>query len=79
VVIGGGSLAGGQGSIVGSLLGALLLTFIGTGCTHVGVPNWIQEILTGIIIIVAMGLNACVAADAANLLGTLGHFRDRHA
>jgi len=56
VVIGGGSLAGGQGSIVGSLLGALLLTFIGTGCTHVGVPNWIQEILTGIIIIVAMGL-----------------------
>ncbi len=56
VVIGGGSLSGGQGSIVGSLLGALLLTFIGTGCTHVGVPNWIQEILTGIIIIVAMGL-----------------------
>ncbi len=56
VVIGGGSLAGGQGSIVGSLLGALLLTFIGTGCTHVGMPNWIQEILTGVIIIVAMGL-----------------------
>ena len=57
VVIGGGSLSGGQGSIVGSLLGALLLTFIGTGCTHVGMPNWIQEILTGIIIIVAMGLD----------------------
>lgn len=57
VVIGGGSLAGGQGSIIGTLLGALLLTFIGTGCTHVGVPNWIQEILTGIIIVVAMGLD----------------------
>ncbi len=57
VVIGGGSLSGGQGSIAGSLLGALLLTFIGTGCTHVGVPNWIQEILTGIIIVVAMGLD----------------------
>jgi ribose/xylose/arabinose/galactoside ABC-type transport system permease subunit len=56
VVIGGGSLSGGQGSIAGTLLGALLLTFIGTGCTHVGVPNWIQEILTGVIIIVAMGL-----------------------
>ena len=56
VVIGGGSLSGGQGSIVGSLLGALLLTFIGTGCTHVGLPNWVQEILTGAIIIVAMGL-----------------------
>ncbi len=57
VVIGGGSLSGGQGSIVGSLFGALLLTVIGTGCTHVGVPNWIQEILTGFIIIVAMGLD----------------------
>jgi ribose transport system permease protein len=57
VVIGGGSLAGGQGSIIGTLLGALLLTFIGTGCTHVGVPNWIQEILTGVIIVVAMGLD----------------------
>jgi len=57
VVIGGGSLSGGQGSIIGTLLGALLLTFIGTGCTHVGVPNWIQEILTGVIIVVAMGLD----------------------
>lgn len=56
VVIGGGSLSGGQGSIWGTLLGALLLTLIGTGCTHVGVPNWIQEILTGVIIVVAMGL-----------------------
>ncbi len=56
VVIGGGSLSGGQGSIFGTLLGALLLTFIGTGCTHVGLPNWVQEILTGAIIIVAMGL-----------------------
>ncbi len=34
VVIGGGSLSGGQGSIFGTLLGALLLTFIATGCTH---------------------------------------------
>jgi ribose/xylose/arabinose/galactoside ABC-type transport system permease subunit len=57
VVIGGGSLAGGQGSIAGALLGALLLTVIGTGCTHVGLPNWMQEIVTGVIIVVAMGLD----------------------
>lgn len=57
VVIGGGSLSGGQGSIPGTLIGALLLTFIETGCTHVGVPNWIQEILTGVIIVVAMGVD----------------------
>jgi ribose transport system permease protein len=57
VVIGGGSLSGGQGSIAGTLLGALLMTVIKTGCTHVGVPNWVQEILTGIIIVVAVALD----------------------
>jgi ribose transport system permease protein len=57
VVIGGGSLSGGQGSIVGALLGALLMTVIKTGCTHVGLPNWVQEILTGAIIVVAVGLD----------------------
>ncbi len=57
VVIGGGSLSGGQGSIAGSLVGALLMTVIKTGCTHVGLPNWVQQILTGIIIIVAVGLD----------------------
>ncbi|HEY6081625.1 MAG TPA: ABC transporter permease, partial [Polyangiaceae bacterium] len=57
VVIGGGSLSGGQGSVAGTLIGALLLTVIKAGCTHVGMPNWIQEILTGGIIVVAMTLD----------------------
>jgi ribose/xylose/arabinose/galactoside ABC-type transport system permease subunit len=57
VVIGGGSLAGGQGSVAGTLIGALLLTVIKAGCTHLGMPNWIQEILTGGIIVVAMTLD----------------------
>ncbi|MBX3125262.1 MAG: ABC transporter permease [Polyangiaceae bacterium] len=56
VVIGGGSLAGGQGSIAGAMVGAVLMTVIRTGCTHVGVPNWVQEILTGAIIVAAVGL-----------------------
>jgi ribose transport system permease protein len=57
VVIGGGSLAGGRGSLFGSLLGAMLMTVIRTGCTHVGQPNWVQEILTGTIIVVAVALD----------------------
>jgi ribose/xylose/arabinose/galactoside ABC-type transport system permease subunit len=57
VVIGGGSLSGGQGSIAGTLVGAALLTVIGAGSAHVGLPNWVQEILTGAIIIVAMGVD----------------------
>jgi ribose transport system permease protein len=57
VVIGGGSLSGGQGSVAGTLVGALLLTVIKTGSTHVGLPNWVQEIVTGVIIVLAMGID----------------------
>jgi ribose transport system permease protein len=57
VVIGGASLSGGQGSIAGAMIGALLMTVIKTGSTHVGLPNWVQEILTGVIIVVAVGID----------------------
>jgi ribose transport system permease protein len=53
VVIGGGSLSGGEGTITGSMIGALLMTVLKTGCTYVGWPNWVQEIVTGAIILVA--------------------------
>lgn len=54
VVIGGGSLFGGQGSVAGSLLGAMLMTVIGEGAKHLGIANWIQEIVTGAIIVIAV-------------------------
>jgi ribose transport system permease protein len=57
VVIGGGSLSGGQGSASGTLVGALLLTVIKAGCTHLGFPNWVQEIFTGFIIVLAMSID----------------------
>jgi ribose/xylose/arabinose/galactoside ABC-type transport system permease subunit len=57
VVIGGGSLSGGEGSILGTLVGAMLMTEIKSGCTHVGLSVWIQEILTGVIIVVAVTLD----------------------
>jgi ribose/xylose/arabinose/galactoside ABC-type transport system permease subunit len=57
VVIGGASLSGGEGSIAGSMAGACLMTVIRTGGTHVGLPGWVEEILTGVIIVVAVGLD----------------------
>ena len=57
VVIGGGSLAGGEGSILGALVGALLMTEIKTGCTHAGLSPWLQEMITGGIIVVAVALD----------------------
>jgi ribose transport system permease protein len=59
VVIGGGSLAGGEGTIAGSLIGALVMAFLRNGSQQMGWPNYVQEIIIGIIIVLA------VAADRA--------------
>jgi ribose transport system permease protein len=57
VVIGGASLEGGEGSISGSLVGAFLMTILKTGCQHMGLSNWVQEIVTGAIIIIAVAFD----------------------
>jgi len=57
VVIGGASLAGGEGSIAGSLVGAMFMTTIRNGCSLMGWPNWVTEIVAGTIIVVAAGLD----------------------
>jgi len=57
VVIGGGSLSGGEGSILGTLIGALIMTVIRSGCSQMGLPNWVQEIVTGLIIVLAVTLD----------------------
>ncbi|MBK6696930.1 MAG: ABC transporter permease [Myxococcales bacterium] len=65
VVIGGGSLSGGEGSVVGALLGALLMTVIETGGVHLGMPGWVQEIVAGAIIVLAVALDRARAQRAA--------------
>jgi len=57
VVIGGGSLAGGQGSVLGTLLGAVVMETIDTGATFMGWPQFVKEIMTGLIIIAAVALD----------------------
>ena len=57
VVVGGASLSGGEGTVVGSLVGAVLMAVIRTGCTFLGVHNWVQEIVTGGIIVMAVALD----------------------
>jgi ribose transport system permease protein len=57
VVIGGGSLNGGEGSILGSMIGALIMAFLRNGCQQMGWPNYIQEIIIGAIIVLAVALD----------------------
>ncbi|MBL1216270.1 MAG: ABC transporter permease [Planctomycetes bacterium] len=57
VVIGGASLAGGEGSIIGTLVGALIMSVIDSGCGALHLDNWIQEVVTGIIIVLAVAID----------------------
>lgn len=57
VVIGGGSLNGGRASVLGTLTGALIMTVITSGCTSLGVSNPVQDMLLGVIIIIAVAVD----------------------
>ncbi|MCI8991228.1 MAG: ABC transporter permease [Eubacterium sp.] len=52
--IGGASLSGGRGSIVGAVIGALILSVLSNGLTLLRVSSYYQTIFTGVIIVVAI-------------------------
>ena len=57
VVIGGASLSGGSGSILGSMIGALIMAVLRNGSNQMGWPTYVQEIIIGVVIIIAVGLD----------------------
>jgi ribose transport system permease protein len=65
VVIGGGSLSGGEGSILGSMVGALVMAFLRNGCQQMGWANYVQEIIIGVIIVIAVALDRWRLSKAA--------------
>ena len=54
VVIGGTRLTGGQGSIVGALVGALTITVITSGMVLIQVPSTLQQVILGGIIVLTV-------------------------
>src|ERR1051326_3386590 len=65
VVIGGASLNGGTGSISGSIIGALIMAVLRSGSSQMNWPNYIQEIIIGVVIILAVGLDKLRQRKAA--------------
>lgn len=57
VVIGGGSLRGGRGSVLGSLVGAVTMTMLRSGCVYAGVSDPLQKVVIGSIIIAAVAVD----------------------
>jgi inositol transport system permease protein len=56
-VVGGTSLSGGRGSIVGTVLGALIFGVIISGFTFLRIDAYYQEMIKGVIIVGAVVLD----------------------
>jgi len=62
VVIGGGSLMGGRGTVFGAVMGALIMSAIRFGLNVMGMSPFIQQIVVGVILIAAVYLDTLRAA-----------------
>jgi ribose transport system permease protein len=57
VILGGASLAGGRGTVVGTLLGVLILGTLNNGLTITNISSFWQEVVSGVVLILAVGLD----------------------
>jgi simple sugar transport system permease protein len=62
VVLGGTVLTGGNGTIIGTILGGLTIATIGNGLILVHISPFLTQIVTGVIILLAIWLNSTVFA-----------------
>ncbi|MDF9277430.1 ABC transporter permease [Arthrobacter sp. EH-1B-1] len=56
-VIGGTSVLGGRGTVLGTLLGALLVGSVGSAVTHLGWPSEVTNLFVGACIVIAVGVD----------------------
>jgi len=57
VVIGGASLSGGEGTVLGTLIGCLIMSVLNNGCVLAGIPNPSQDVIIGAVIVAAVALD----------------------
>lgn len=60
VVLGGTALSGGQGGIIGSIIGALILGLIGNIISFANLDSWVRPLVDALIIIIALAIPALV-------------------
>jgi ribose transport system permease protein len=54
VVIGGGSLNGGRGTVLGTIVGALIMALLSNGCNLLGISPFLQQVIIGCVIVMAV-------------------------
>jgi simple sugar transport system permease protein len=69
VVVGGTSLSGGRGSMLGTLFGVIVITLIGNGLVLLGINPFFQQVVRGVIIVVAVLANIIATSQGTRRLG----------
>jgi ABC-type sugar transport system substrate-binding protein len=77
VIVGGASLSGGRGTILGSFLGLLLMQVITTGLIFVDVPPEAQQVAVGVVLILAAMIDRAGTSLQAGLLSALTRTRNK--
>ena len=57
VVIGGTSLAGGKGTILGTVLGAMIIGVLNNGLDHIDIDSFLKILIRGLILLMALVVN----------------------
>ena len=68
VVVGGTSLSGGRGSMLGTLFGVIVITLIGNGLVLLGINPFFQQVVRGVIIVVAVLANIMATSRGSRRL-----------
>jgi ribose/xylose/arabinose/galactoside ABC-type transport system permease subunit len=67
VVIGGTAMSGGRGSLIGTFLGVIFITLIGNGLVLLGVDSFLQSVVRGVIIVLAVLLNVTLSRKRGSI------------
>lgn len=70
VIIGGTSLSGGRGSVIGTLIGAFIIGVLANGLILLGLSDFMRQMITGVVIIVAVVLDHYRARFSTGLAGS---------
>jgi ribose transport system permease protein len=65
VVIGGGSLSGGQGTVLGTIVGSLIMGLLANGCNLLGISPFLQQVIIGSVIVLAVSFDELQKRRAA--------------
>ncbi len=64
VILGGANIKGGEGTILGAVLGAIIMLILTNGMQMIGIDSFFQQVVTGVVLYVSVLVNSIVGSNA---------------